>query len=77
MIVARGIRSFASAASSVTNALVLELVANTSEGFGRQRTFGTVSWGLGSVLVGYIIDAMGLQAGVFFFSYFGEIVVSR
>jgi len=69
IIFGRALRSSASAASTVTTALVLDLVAHTSEGFGRQRLFGSIAWGLGCFAVGGVIDVVGLDAGVFYFSY--------
>lgn len=58
-------RSASSAASPVADAMVLALARDGGEAWGRQRFWGSASWGLGSVAVGVIIDKMGLEFGLF------------
>jgi len=58
-------RSAASAASPVADAMVLALARDGGEAWGRQRFWGSASWGLGSVLVGAVIDRCGLEMGLF------------
>ena len=58
-------RSAASAASPVADAMVLALARDGGEAWGRQRFWGSASWGLGSVAVGAIIDSFGLEWGLF------------
>ena len=72
VLFARCLKSAASAAASVNTAFVLDLVRGTEEGFGKQRLFGSLSWGLGSMVVGMIIDAFGIEAGIFGFTYAGS-----
>ena len=54
----RIVRSASTAASPALDALVLRLVENTSEGYGRQRLWGSVAWGLSSLFAGTIIDQL-------------------
>jgi len=65
----RVLRSAASAASPVADAMVLALAREGGEAWGRQRFWGSASWGLGSLAVGALIDRVGLEAGLFGSSY--------
>ena len=65
----RVLRSMASAASPVADSMVLALAREGGEAWGRQRFWGSASWGLGSVVVGALIDRVGLEAGLFGVSY--------
>lgn len=58
-------RSAASAASPVADSMVLALARDGGEAWGRQRFWGSASWGLGSMAVGALIDRFGLEAGLF------------
>lgn len=62
-------RSASSAASPVADAMVLSLARDGGEAWGRQRFWGSASWGIGSMLVGAIIDKLGLEAGLFGLSH--------
>ncbi|KAJ8600860.1 hypothetical protein CTAYLR_008208 [Chrysophaeum taylorii] len=62
-------RSASSAASPVADAMVLALARDGGEAWGRQRFWGSASWGLGSVGVGLIIDRHGLEWGLFGMSH--------
>jgi len=64
----RIIRSATTAASPALDALVLRLVENTSEGYGRQRLWGSVAWGLSSLCAGTIIDRYG-EGSIFTYTY--------
>ncbi|KAJ1453499.1 major facilitator superfamily domain-containing protein [Pelagophyceae sp. CCMP2097] len=65
----RCFRSMTSAASPVADAMVLALARSGGEAWGRQRFWGSASWGAGSLLVGILIDAVGLEWGLFGSSY--------
>jgi len=62
-------RSASSAASPVADAMVLSLATQGNEAWGRQRFWGSASWGLGSFFVGALIDRVGLEAGIFGSTY--------
>jgi len=64
----RIVRSASTAASPALDALVLRLVENTSEGYGRQRLWGSVAWGLSSLCAGTIIDQFG-EGSIFTYTY--------
>jgi len=64
----RIVRSASTAASPALDALVLRLVENTSEGYGRQRLWGSVAWGLSSLCAGNIIDHYG-EGSIFTYTY--------
>lgn len=62
-------RSASSAASPVADGMVLTLARDGNEAWGRQRFWGSASWGLGSLFVGALIDRVGLEAGIFGSTY--------
>ena len=49
--------------------MVLTLATQGNEAWGRQRFWGSASWGLGSLFVGALIDRVGLEAGIFGSTY--------
>mmetsp|Transcript_25921 Transcript_25921/g.46985 ORF Transcript_25921/g.46985 Transcript_25921/m.46985 type:complete len:449 (-) Transcript_25921:265-1611(-) len=64
----RIIRSAATAASPALDALVLRLVEKSSEGYGPQRLWGSVAWGLSSLCAGAILDRFG-EGAIFGYTY--------
>ncbi|KAL9187689.1 hypothetical protein ACHAXT_006067 [Thalassiosira profunda] len=65
----RVVRSAVTAASPAIDALVLKLVEGTSEGYGKQRLWGSVAWGLSSLCVGPLLDVFG-EGALFLYTYF-------
>mmetsp|Transcript_24860 Transcript_24860/g.74570 ORF Transcript_24860/g.74570 Transcript_24860/m.74570 type:complete len:473 (+) Transcript_24860:108-1526(+) len=61
----RVMRSTSSAASPVADAMVLALASESGQSWGRQRFWGSASWGLGSLAAGALIDRAGLELGLF------------
>merc|ERR1719502_153417 len=45
-----------------------KLTEGSSEGYGQQRMFGSLAWGVGALVVGYLIDTFGMDS-IFFFTY--------
>uniref|UniRef100_A0A7S3NF87 Major facilitator superfamily associated domain-containing protein n=1 Tax=Aureoumbra lagunensis TaxID=44058 RepID=A0A7S3NF87_9STRA len=66
-------RSASSAASPVADAMVLALARDGGEAWGKQRFWGSASWGLGSVAVGALIDRCGLEIGLFAVSHLASL----
>jgi MFS family permease len=64
----RMIRSAVTAAGPALDALVLRLVEGTSEGYGKQRLWGSIAWGLSSLCAGSIIDMFG-EGAIFVYTY--------
>jgi hypothetical protein len=62
-----------SPAATLTTTATIALLQGTVEGFGQQRSFGSLAWGTGAFLVGYAIDACGIDA-LFYVSYFFNFV---
>ena len=65
VVALRVLRSMSSAAGPVSDAMVLSLAREGGEAWGRQRFWGSASWGAGSVVVGFLIDRVGLERGLF------------
>lgn len=53
---------------TLTNALCCMLTEGTKEGYGHQRLFGSLAWGVGALLTGILIDVYGTDA-LFLFAY--------
>jgi len=64
----RMVRSACNAVGPLTDAIVVNTIRGSSEGYGRQRMFSSMAWGLGAVISGWMIDRFGLQV-VFPFCY--------
>eukprot|EP00494_Astrolonche_serrata_P033347 UN33616 len=62
-------RSVSNGVWSLVDTLTLRLIEGFNEGYGRQRMFCTFAWGLGSVLVGLLMDQWGVNI-IFWYTYF-------
>jgi predicted MFS family arabinose efflux permease len=68
MIWIKMLRTFVSPSSTLMSSLSLSLVAGSTEGYGKQRAFGSLAWGVGSLVNGLLIDNLGMHS-LFFFTY--------
>ena len=70
----RILRGAANAISPLTGAYVVQILAaddSHNEGYGRQRLFASLAWGIGAVLAGGLIDVFTLDTILFNFTYIG------
>lgn len=62
------LRTLTSLSGTLTSTASFKLTDGSNEGYGQQRMFGSLAWGLGAFLSGFLIDAFGMDA-LFFFTY--------
>ena len=62
------LRTTTSPGSTLTTTASFKLTEGTGEGYGQQRMFGSLAWGFGALIVGYLIDTFGMDS-IFFFTY--------
>lgn len=62
-------RSITSTSSNIITAVCFHLTEGSGEGYGRQRMFGGIAWGLGAYVAGSLIDGYGMLA-LFAYTYF-------
>ena len=63
------LRTFVAPTSTLTTTTTLFLTKGTTQGYGEQRAFGALGWGVGALLSGFLIDAAGM-GGLFLYTYF-------
>ena len=63
------LRTTIAPSNTLTNTASFKLTEGTNEGYGQQRVFGSIAWGSGAFIAGYLIDALGMNA-VFYYTYF-------
>ena len=63
------LRTTIAPSNTLTNTASFKLTEGTNEGYGQQRVFGSIAWGSGAFIAGYLIDAFGMNA-VFYYTYF-------
>jgi predicted MFS family arabinose efflux permease len=67
------IRTTTAPATTLTTMASFKLTEGTKEGFGQQRMFGSLAWGIGAWIVGALIDEFGMGS-MFYFTYFFQFV---
>ena len=63
------LRTSTAPSSTLTTTTSYQLTQGTTEGYGKQRMYGSLAWGTGASVVGFLIDIYGMQA-LFFYTYF-------
>lgn len=63
------LRTTTASSNTLTTAASFKLTEGTNEGYGRQRMFASIAWGIGALVVGCLIDAYGMDS-LFFYTYF-------
>ena len=63
------LRTTTAPTNTLTNTNSFKLTEGSNEGYGQQRVFGSLAWGSGAVIAGYLIDEFGMNA-VFYYTYF-------
>ena len=67
------LRTATAPSSTLTTTASFKLTEGTNEGYGKQRTFGSLAWGCGAFVCGYLIDAYGMDS-LFYYTYFFNLV---
>ena len=73
IIVVKIIRIATAPATTLTTMASFKLTEGSKEGFGQQRLFGSIAWGVGAFVVGSLIDSFGMSS-MFYFTYFFQSV---
>jgi PPP family 3-phenylpropionic acid transporter len=68
MFLVKVLRSTTAPANTLTTAASFKLTEGSGEGYGRQRMFGSLAWGGGAFLSGYLIDHCGMES-IFYYTY--------
>ena len=63
------LRTSTAPSSTLTTTTSYQLTQGSNEGYGKQRMYGSLAWGTGASVVGFLIDVYGMQA-IFFYTYF-------
>ena len=69
ILLVKVLRTTTAPSNTLTNTASFKLTEGSKEGYGQQRVFGSIAWGGGAFLAGYLIDMFGMDA-VFFYTYF-------
>ena len=67
------LRTATAPASTLTTTASFKLTDGSNEGYGQQRTFGSLAWGCGAFVCGYLIDSYGMNS-LFYYTYFFNLV---
>lgn len=67
------VRTATAPQATLTIMASMELIKGTQEGYGQQRLYGSLAWGIGAYVVGILIDKYGTNS-MFYFTYFFQIV---
>ena len=67
------LRTATAPASTLTTTASFKLTDGSNEGYGKQRTFGSLAWGCGAFVCGYLIDSYGMNS-LFYYTYFFNLV---
>lgn len=62
-------RTITSCSGNIITSASIQLTEGTNEGYGRQRMFGAIAWGVGAYVAGGLIDIFGMKY-LFFYTYF-------
>jgi hypothetical protein len=63
------LRTTTAPTNTLTNTNSFKLTEGTNEGYGQQRVFGSIAFGTGAFIAGYLIDKCGMNS-VFYYTYF-------
>ena len=62
-------RTITSCSGNIITSASMQLTEGTNEGYGRQRMFGAIAWGVGAYIAGGLIDNYGMKY-LFYYTYF-------
>lgn len=67
------LRTSTAPSSTLTTTASFKLTEGSSQGFGQQRMFGSLAWGSGAFIAGFLIDEFGMNS-IFYYTYFFQIL---
>ena len=67
------VRTATAPQATLTIMASMELIKGSQEGYGQQRLYGSLAWGIGAYVVGILIDIYGTDS-MFYFTYFFQIL---
>jgi predicted MFS family arabinose efflux permease len=73
ILVVKILRTTTAPSTTLTTTASFKLTEGTNQGFGQQRMFGSLAWGGGAFIAGYLIDAYGMHA-LFYYTYFFNVI---
>lgn len=73
IILVKLVRTATAPQATLTTIASMKLIEGSTEGYGQQRMYGSLAWGIGAYLVGMMIDAYGTDS-MFYFTYFFQIL---
>ena len=68
LLLVKVLRTTTAPAATFTTMASFKLTEGSKEGYGQQRLFGSLAWGLGAFAAGYCIDTYGMES-IFFYTY--------
>ena len=69
ILMVKVLRTTIAPSNTLTNTASFKLTEGSNEGYGQQRVFGSIAWGSGAFIAGYLIDVFGMNS-VFYYTYF-------
>lgn len=73
VILVKLVRTATAPQATLTIMASMELIKGSQEGYGQQRLYGSLAWGIGAYVVGILIDTYGTNS-MFYFTYFFQIL---
>jgi PPP family 3-phenylpropionic acid transporter len=68
IIIVKFVRTATAPMNTLTTIASLKLIEGSKEGYGEQRLYGSLAWGIGAFIVGVLIDQFGMNS-MFAFTY--------
>jgi PPP family 3-phenylpropionic acid transporter len=69
LLLVKVLRTLTAPTTTLTNTSSFKLTNGTNQGYGKQRMFGSIAWGVGAFTCASLIDFYGMDA-MFFYTYF-------
>ena len=73
LLIVKVLRTLTSPTTTLTTTSSFKLTNGTNQGYGKQRMFGSMAWGIGAFTCASLMDLYGMDA-LFFYTYFFNII---
>ena len=73
LLFVRGLRSYSNSIWSLIDAVTMKLIQD-KKSYGKHRLFGSISWGISSLIAGKLIDLYGMNA-MFLYGFFWSFIL--
>jgi hypothetical protein len=73
VVLVKLVRTATAPQATLTIIASMELIKGSQEGYGQQRLYGSLAWGMGAYVVGMLIDTYGTNS-MFYFTYFFQFI---